>query len=272
MLLPLLLSSIFELLPPKNLRIFCNSAGFVTVSDSPATSKVGVRTPAQVVSPGIPPTGVPSTPSYVGRVPQAMRLHTGVLLCLLYRTWSPLVSGSASAPTRRLTLVLFRPPRRSQYRQRSKIGPGMWRRRRKDVTSLGDGGDARGQTAISPRICFFKLGPAGEVVDANIAEREQPKLWAIKTTPWPASLSRCPSIAVASSSASASTLYASQESGSNLDNPQPGRSIPKHGPTLDKLVSRWLNWASDPPKPCTKTSNGIGDGFIGSLSFCGCGL
>ena len=155
------------------------------------------------------------------------------------------VSGSAALPTNRTTLLLLIPPRRSLIRQRLKIGVGMCNNRRKSTVSCGDGGVAFGHTGICSRNSIW----TGDVVDAKRADNEQPRLCAISTTPCPAALSRCCSIATARSSAMASIKYASHEVGANSDNPHPGKSMPKHGPTLVRRVKRGWNWASDPPRP-----------------------
>jgi len=65
--------------------------------------------------------------------------------------------------------------------------------------------------------------------------------------------------------------YASHgKSGEKGESPQPGRSNPRHGAMLTRLVSNEWNWAKEPPRPCMKTSKGNG-GLRGNLSACGCG-
>jgi hypothetical protein len=38
---------------------------------------------------------------------------------------------------------------------------------------------------------------------------------------------------------------------------------------LERLSRIGLNWATDPPSPWMKTSNGAGQGLLGSLLSCG---
>lgn len=152
--------------------ILWTSSGDVTVSASPPMRNTGASIPAHISADGRPPLSTPF--SRRGSNPNAMRRQTPVLLCSLNRNCSSFVESSASVPTKRWTLWLSVPPRRSHLRHRSKSGVGILRSWRAPDSCLADKGVRRGQIATRPVVWAERVWMLHGRVDARCAAREQP--------------------------------------------------------------------------------------------------
>ena len=168
-------------------------------------SNSGTSSVAQRPGPGSPPSIPVSAVSWpiFGTIPQAIRRQTGVRLWALNRSCSLFAPKSAFFPTKRATLLLSGPPRRSQRRQMSKITVGSLRILLKMVFSCSESGEARGQSPTRPRTSILSFSRSEDPGEASMADREHPKLCAIRTTPCFSLLEQCSSMALPTSSANA---------------------------------------------------------------------